>query len=314
MVLEQDLISVIIPVYNGENYISEALNSIIFQTYRNLEILIIDGGSTDSTIKIIKKYKDSRIILFENKRLNLIDSLNLGISAAKGKYIARMDADDISHPKRLETQIKHLKKENLDLCGTSYTSMNNNKLLVRRYIVPTRREDIIVKLSSGVPFCHGSILAKKTVFDDNQYGNGIDKVIEDYSLWVDMLKKKIKISNCKENLYFLRIHPNSLTQKQGSKIFKRAFKVALDHITFHQDELVRILAKKSFLYFLLSKSSTLFIDYLYLIRFISRNIKIYNFLEYLLIINVLTLKITFFKLISLFEEKFNFFTKNNLRL
>ena len=100
---------------------------------------------------------------------------------------------------------------------------------------------------------------KKTVFDDNQYGNGKDKVVEDYSLWVDMLKKKIKISNCKENLYFLRIHPNSLTQKQGGKIFKRAFKVALDHISFHQDELVRIFAKKSFLYFLLSKSSFLFL-------------------------------------------------------
>ena len=107
------LVSVIIPAYNANGFLSDAINSILNQTYKNLEIIIVDDGSTDETPKILKIFakKDQRIKIIRNKRnLNIANSLNIGIKSAKGNYIARMDADDISLPHRIKNQMNYLHK------------------------------------------------------------------------------------------------------------------------------------------------------------------------------------------------------------
>src|SRR5215218_8009066 len=104
-------VSVILPVYNGEAYLQEAVDSILAQTFTDFELLIINDGSTDDSERIIDSYKDSRVKHLKNEQnRGLIFSLNRGVEAAKGAYIARMDADDVALPERLEKQMQYLKQ------------------------------------------------------------------------------------------------------------------------------------------------------------------------------------------------------------
>ena len=114
--MSKPLVSVLMAVYNGEKYLLEAIESILNQTYTNFEFLIINDGSTDSTEEIILSYSDQRIRYIKNEQnLKLIASLNKGLDLAKGKYIARMDADDISLPDRLEKQVNFLERNSTKL-------------------------------------------------------------------------------------------------------------------------------------------------------------------------------------------------------
>lgn len=110
-------ISVCMPVYNREDYINECIDSILHQSFQNFEIIIVDDGSTDNTCAIIKSYQDSRIKLVKNRH-NYIESTNLLFELAQGKYIARIDSDDIMLPKRLETQYFFLEEHpDIDILG-----------------------------------------------------------------------------------------------------------------------------------------------------------------------------------------------------
>jgi len=114
-------VSIVMSVYNAQKYLDEAIESILNQTYSNFEFIIINDGSTDKSLEIIENYakKDSRIIVINRENKGLIYSLNEGIRKANGKYIARMDADDISLPQRLEKQVEFMEKnKNIGICGT----------------------------------------------------------------------------------------------------------------------------------------------------------------------------------------------------
>lgn len=165
--MKQPLVSVLMPAYNAEKYITEAIESILNQTYKNFEFIIIDDCSTDKTWKIIQKYqkKDQRIIIFRNKEnLNLGKTLNLGINNAKGKYIARMDADDISLPYRLEMQVKFLEDNpRVGIVGSNLIIIdkNNYPIATRRY--PLKDKDIRNKIFLYNPFAHPVIMYRKNV-------------------------------------------------------------------------------------------------------------------------------------------------------
>ena len=110
--------TVLMPVFNGEKHLNEAINSILSQSFQDFEFLIIDDGSTDHSKKIIRSYQDKRIRFIENDRnLQLSRTLNRGIQLAKGEYILRMDADDISFPNRLEKQIQFM-DQNLEIIAS----------------------------------------------------------------------------------------------------------------------------------------------------------------------------------------------------
>jgi glycosyltransferase involved in cell wall biosynthesis len=127
-------LSVVMPVYNGEKYLEEAINSVLNQTFTDYELLIIDDGSTDSSLKIIHSIKDSRIRLIKNeKNQGVAYTRNVGLNEAKGEYLAWMDCDDLIEPNRLETQINFL-KENLGIgiCGTALERFGEGKPRVSR--------------------------------------------------------------------------------------------------------------------------------------------------------------------------------------
>jgi len=119
-------VTVLMSVYNGEKYLREAIDSILNQTFTDFEFLIVNDGSTDRTAEILRSYDDPRIIIINNeKNIGLTKSLNIGLRMAKGEYIARMDADDVSMPERLQKQIELLnQKKNTGLVGTYYTIIN----------------------------------------------------------------------------------------------------------------------------------------------------------------------------------------------
>ena len=117
----QPKISVVMPAYNAENYIREAIDSILAQTFRDFEFLIIDDGSTDHTVEIIRSYSDSRIRLYQNERnMGVAATLNRGLDLARGEYIARMDADDISLPERFAKQAAYMDAHpDVAVCGSN---------------------------------------------------------------------------------------------------------------------------------------------------------------------------------------------------
>ena len=131
------LISVVLPVFNGDKYLSEAIESILNQTYINFEFIIINDGSTDGSLTIIENYrvKDNRIVVISRENKGLIASLNEGIRIANGGYIARMDQDDLSLPTRLEEQVKFMDSNQLDICGTYVQLFNKFKDLKVLFII-----------------------------------------------------------------------------------------------------------------------------------------------------------------------------------
>lgn len=207
------LVSVLMPVYNGEKYIKEAMDSILNQTYADFEFLIINDGSTDTTEQIIKSYEDSRIRYKKNEtNLKLIATLNKGIELCIGKYIVRMDADDISALDRIEKQVAFI-EENPDvgLCGTWFTSFDQNSQGLSQY--KEQHDEILFKMLYQCHFCHPSLIIRKKVFEELEIP--FDKNFihaEDYELYF-RLSTKWKFHNLQESLIKYRIHNSSVSRQ-----------------------------------------------------------------------------------------------------
>lgn len=205
-----ELISVILPVYNGEKYLKEAIESILNQTYTNFEFIIIDDGSKDSSLEIIREYEkeDERIVVVSRENKGLIATLNEGMERAKGKYIARMDQDDISLPERFERQIKVMKNNNIMVCGTYTKVIDEDGKYIKDEIVPTQDDEIVKKLLECTnPLFHPTVMFKKF---DNIFYNELAHNCEDYELWLKYTEIG-KIENLPEYLLKYRIELSSIT-------------------------------------------------------------------------------------------------------
>ncbi len=208
-------VSVLMPVYNGERFLREAIESILSQTYRDFEFLIINDGSNDRSVEIVESYHDPRIKLVHNeKNLGLITTLNKGIEIAEGRYIARMDADDISLPRRLEKQVSFMDgNPDVAVCGTWVETFGAQKILWRYPLVP---EAARCRLLFLPPVAHPSAIIRKSVLEEKglRYDTGM-RYAEDYDLWV-RISEGSRISNIGETLLKYRLHENSL-----SKVFRK---------------------------------------------------------------------------------------------
>lgn len=207
-------VSVLIPCYNVELYVEESVRSIMNQTYSNLEILVIDDGSTDKTAEILQKLAqvDNRIKFIKNEtNLKLIATLNKGIELCTGKYIARMDADDISLPTRIEKQVRFLEK-NLDIgIVGSYTKCFGEKKQIWR--METSNEFIKAHLFYTTCFSHPSVMFRKSIIQENHLRYNLEYPhSEDYKLWCDF-SKVTKLANLAEVLLLYRINKNQVSQR-----------------------------------------------------------------------------------------------------
>jgi glycosyltransferase involved in cell wall biosynthesis len=203
-------------VYNGERYLREAVDSILNQTCKDFEFIILDDSSTDSTAAILKSYKDPRIISLQNeKNIGLTKSLNIGIAAAKGKYIARMDADDISLPSRLEEQLRFMEK-NPDIVLTGSWAGLINEAGNTWGINKTTNDMVALKYSFllGKPdFIHSSWFFRKDIIADMGGYNEIFNNAQDFELISRLLFSNKKVTNIQKELVRFRIHRNSVTFK-----------------------------------------------------------------------------------------------------
>lgn len=206
-------ITVLLPVYNCELYVQTAVQSILNQTYTDFEFLIIDDASTDATVALIKKLEDSRIQLIE-KPINsgYTNSLNYGLQMAKGKYIARMDGDDISFPERFSKQIAYLETHpDVVVCGTTYKIIGNDKLIA----LPENHEAIKLGLLWGNCISHPSVMIRKKILDEYsiQYDTSKEPA-EDYDMWVRLLSVG-KLHNLQEVLLEYRLYGNQVSRKRA---------------------------------------------------------------------------------------------------
>jgi len=217
------LISVVLPAYNAELYIKEAIDSVLAQTFTNFELIILNDGSTDKTEEIILSYQDSRIVYVKNEHnLGLIGTLNKGMALAKGKYIARMDADDICFPKRFEKQVDFLEKnEEYVICGTSAYRFHNDISGKKAFNPPITDENIRVRLFFNSSFIHPSVMLRTCTVKDHHLKFSNDyKYAEDYFFWMDLLKYG-KGFNLKEKLLYYRVVETSQTAVGNSNLEKR---------------------------------------------------------------------------------------------
>lgn len=188
----EEIISVGIPFYNAEKYLALSIQSVISQSYKNWELILVDDGSIDSSVQIANYYAkyDKRIkVLSDGQNKKLPFRLNQIIKESKGHFIARMDADDIMHPERLEMQFNFLKNNiNFDLVSSGLISIdNNNQVKGFRCVDELYYDFITPKLS--YPVVHPSIMARKSWYLRNQYSEKYPRA-EDFELWTRAITKK----------------------------------------------------------------------------------------------------------------------------
>lgn len=207
-------VTVLMSVYNGEKYLHEAIDSILNQTFSDFEFIIVDDGSTDMTNNIIRSYKDTRIKVLKNPtNIGLTKSLNIGLQKAKGEYIARMDADDISFPERLCKEVNYLDHNpKYAVVGTFAEIIDSESNEIGKEERPTSSFQIKKLLKVGNCFAHGSVMIRKKYLYETGFYDETFKRSQDYDLWLRMAQK-FQLANIPQYLYAWRNHRDNIENK-----------------------------------------------------------------------------------------------------
>jgi glycosyltransferase involved in cell wall biosynthesis len=217
-------ISVILPVYNAQSYLRESIESILNQSFQDFELIIINDGSTDGSLSIMESYKDQRIRIINQSNAGLPISLNRAIASAKGEYLARQDADDISLPERLAKQVAYLDAHpQCALLGTWAQIVVEKTLTDRSLSHPHMNGDIQLKLLFFNCFVHSSVMIRKSALKiSGLYPEEKEKFPpEDYDLWL-RIAKHWEVANLPEMLLQYRELPNSISRSKLDMMQERA--------------------------------------------------------------------------------------------
>jgi len=217
-------VSVVTSVYNGEKYIEECVQSILNQSFKDFEFILLDNGSTDGTAKFLDQINDPRVRVVHQENLGIPQSLNKGVQLARGELVARLDADDVSYPHRLEHQVQFMdaNKDHV-LCGGGYQCWINGSLSPQTVPLPLTDQDIRSRLSRFNPIAHSAVVFRKDAF--LQVG-GYDRHLlftQDYDLWIRLMKIG-KASNLEENLGFVRFYEASTWSRNKRVTFFETLK------------------------------------------------------------------------------------------
>ncbi len=221
--MKDNLVSVIIPVYNAEEYVRDAVESICRQTYPNLEIIIIDDGSTDKSLEILRSIQDPRIKLVSRENKGLIATLNEGVTLSSGQYIARMDADDICYPERIFEQIEFYNKNpSIGVLFTGIECIDSKGNVFKKNFKSRYHKVDPTELLFGCPVCHPTAifnmkaLAKEDIVYDSNFKN-----TEDYELWTRLISR-FEVGVLGKVLFKYRVHEKSITSSSNSFQRKKA--------------------------------------------------------------------------------------------
>jgi len=205
-------VSVALPVFNAGMYLSEAIDSILNQTFSDFELIIINDGSTDDSLSLLREYegRDSRIVLISRENRGLVSTLNEAVDLARGTWLARMDQDDIALPHRFERQLAWLEESDADICG-SWAKLFGTK---DSRILKHAQTDEAIKLEMlfGTTFAHPSVMMKTEYLKQLRYDKAWEKC-EDYDLWERAARAGWKMGNVPEVLLLYRQHTDQISSK-----------------------------------------------------------------------------------------------------
>lgn len=234
-------ISVIMPVYNASLFIKEAIDSVLNQTYKNFELIIIDDGSTDDSVLIIKTFQDKRIKLIYNEH-NFIDSLNIGLLVSHGKYIVRMDADDIMLPDRLNIQLNYMELHpNIAVSGSYAKKIGDSTGIVK---TETSNSKIISSMLLYNPMTNPTVIFRRSLLGKHLYVFEYPYA-EDYKLWTDMAKDGLEFANIPKVLLLYRCSSRQVTYAKREIMYRSTKKIQLEYAEY----IVSLITTKYPLYF-----------------------------------------------------------------
>ena len=234
-------VSIIMPVFNGEQYLSGSIESVLSQSYSNFEFIIINDGSTDRSAEILESYSDPRIEIISRVNKGICDAYNTGFINSKCDYIFIMNQDDIASSERLKKQLRVIKGEELDVVGSFYNIINTKDEIIGKVKAPIENLDIARNLYYRITSLYNpTVCLRKSVFDnygffDPQYNSSAD-----YEFYL-RISGKVKMKNISEYLYNWRKHNNSTLHKNYATGDERAMSISLFYLekrknNFKKDE------------------------------------------------------------------------------
>ncbi|MEX0333147.1 glycosyltransferase family 2 protein [Vibrio tubiashii] len=222
------LVSIVIPLYNAENYIEETLQSIVNQTYKNFEVIVVDNASTDSSLNVVKQFStdiDSLIVIESNKNSGgPACPRNIGIECAKGEYIAFLDSDDVWENCKLEVQIELMEQGGFNFTCTNRVFIDKSSRLF------SRKMDSIFKSRTGNyglkelivrnDITTSSVMISRDFLGSNKFSELSNFIcVEDYLLWLSLMSRdECEFYHIKENLVRYRLFKDSLSKSDGGRL------------------------------------------------------------------------------------------------
>lgn len=207
-------VTVLLPAFNAAAWLGPAVESVLAQSFADLELLVMDDGSTDATPRILARYLDERMRVIRDKNRGLVSVLNHGIELARGKYVARMDADDVAHPRRLELQTAFLERHrDVGICGTWFRTTHGS----RRVSVcpPTGHDDISAHLFFRSPFGHPTVMMRRDFLETRRMRyDAAARHAEDFDFWV-RARQWTRFANLPRFLLEYRSHPKQVSSGQS---------------------------------------------------------------------------------------------------
>lgn len=210
------LVTVLMPVYNAGKYLKLSMESVLAQSYRDFEFLIINDCSTDNSMDIIRSFEDSRLTVYSNAtNIGQTKSLNVGLNLAKGKYIIVNDSDDLSLPKRIEKQLSFIiNNPQYIVVGTSAMIIGRGGDMQRTFLKPIDPREITFWILSDTPIIHGSVIMQRdAVLAQGGYNEGF-KLCQDYELWSSLIRKGFQVANIPDILVKIRHYSESISFKE----------------------------------------------------------------------------------------------------
>lgn len=237
------LVTVLMPVYNAARHVDAAITGILAQTEANFEFLIIDDGSSDGSVARIEAHRDPRIrLVCRPQNGGIVAALNHGLSVARGRYLARMDADDVALPERLAVQIGQLEAHpDWGLCGSDFIPLNESELSVASWVRHFDPAEVAVACLFTNPICHPTVTFRRDALPPAGYSANFPHA-EDLALWIE-LSHQTKIANLPEQLLRYRVHPDQISRRENptqSRATERLFRQQLRRLDIdpQEDEMI----------------------------------------------------------------------------
>ena len=226
-------VSILLPLYNSEKFIVEAIDSVLCQTFQDFELLVIDDKSTDCSAEIVYKYTDKRIKLHRRDHFGLIDSLNYGISQAKGELIARFDSDDICLPDRLVRQVDFLNdhSEVGVLSGGAYLIDSKGRQSKKAVKMPQLHDEIVLSLENfSNPIMHPTVMVRRDLLISHGGYRKDFSVAEDYELWLRMIRNGVRYECLPDPVIKLRRFDGNVSSTKFKSSVHSCLRAIIEHL------------------------------------------------------------------------------------